>query len=91
MALAVMDTLRFELGFNIPKDVSLISYDDVPAAAWPAYNLTTVRQQVNQMVQETVRILMEQIAGNSLQSQRISIGSPIIVRGTARIPKGWQP
>ncbi|MDC1507582.1 substrate-binding domain-containing protein, partial [Oceanospirillaceae bacterium] len=91
MAFAVMDTLRFELGFNIPKDVSLISYDDVPAAAWPAYNLTTVRQRVNQMVQETVRILMEQIAGNSLQSQRISIGSPIIVRGTARIPKGWQP
>jgi hypothetical protein len=35
--------------------------------------------------------LMEQIEGNSLQSQRISIGSPIIVRGTARIPKGWQP
>ena len=29
MAFAVMDTLRFELGFNIPKDVSLISYDDV--------------------------------------------------------------
>ena len=90
MAFAVMDTLRFELGFNIPKDVSLISYDDVPAAAWPAYNLTTVRQKVNQMVQETVRILMEQIEGNSLQSQRISIGSPIILRGTARIPKGWQ-
>jgi DNA-binding LacI/PurR family transcriptional regulator len=91
MAFAVMDTLRFELGFNIPEDVSLISYDDVPAAAWPAYNITTIRQRVNQMVQETVRILMEQIEGNSSQSQRISIDSPIILRGSARIPKGWQP
>lgn len=89
MAFAVMDTLRFELGLRVPEDVSVISYDDVPAAAWPAYNLTTVRQRVNQMVQETVRILMEQIHGDGLQSQQIAIGSPIIVRGSARIPKGW--
>lgn len=89
MAFAVMDTLRFELGLRIPEDISVISYDDVPAAAWPAYNLTTVRQRAEQMVQETVRILMEQIHGNGLQSQQISIGSPIIVRGSARIPEGW--
>jgi DNA-binding LacI/PurR family transcriptional regulator len=89
MAFAVMDTLRFELGLRIPEDVSVISYDDVPAAAWPAYNLTTVRQRANQMVQETVRILMEQIHSDGLQSQQIAIGSPIIVRGSARIPEGW--
>ena len=89
MAFAVMDTLRFELGLRVPEDVSVISYDDVPAAAWLAYNLTTVRQCAGQMVQETVRILMEQIHSNGLQSQQIAIGSPIIVRGSARIPEGW--
>ena len=67
----------------------MISYDDVPAAAWPAYNLTTVRQRANQMVRETVRILMEQILGDGLQGQQIAIGSPVIVRGSARIPEGW--
>ena len=89
MAFAVMDTLRFELGLRVPEDVSVISYDDVPAAAWPAYNLTTVRQRADQMVQETVRILMEQIHGDGLQSQQIAIGSPVILRGSARIPEGW--
>ena len=89
MAFAVMDTLRFELGLRIPEDVSVISYDDVPAAAWPAYNLTTVRQCADQMVQETVRILLEQIHGNGLQSQQLAIGSPIIVRGSSRTPEGW--
>jgi DNA-binding LacI/PurR family transcriptional regulator len=89
MAFAVMDTLRFELGLRVPEDVSVISYDDVPAASWPAYNLTTVRQRAGQMVQETVRILMEQIHGDGLQSQQIAIGSPVIVRGSARIPEGW--
>lgn len=89
MAFAVMDTLRFGLGVKVPEEVSVISYDDVPAAAWPAYNLTTVRQRANRMVQETVRILMEQIHGDGLQGQQIAIGSPIIVRGSARIPEGW--
>jgi DNA-binding LacI/PurR family transcriptional regulator len=89
MAFAVMDTLRFELGLRIPEDVSVISYDDVPAAAWPAYNLTTVRQCADQMVQETVRILMEQIHSDGMQGQQVAIGSPIIVRGSARIPEGW--
>lgn len=90
MAFAVMDTLRFELGLRIPEDVSVISYDDVPAAAWPAYNLTTVRQCADQMVQETVRILMEQIHSDGMQGQQVAIGSPIIVRGSARIPEGWE-
>ena len=40
MAFAVMDTLRSELGLSIPKDASVIGYDDVPASAWPAYSQT---------------------------------------------------
>jgi hypothetical protein len=41
------------------------------------------------MVQETVRILMEQIHSDGMQGQQVAIGSPIIVRGSARIPEGW--
>ena len=89
MAFAVMDTLRFELGLRIPEDVSVVGYDDVPAASWLAYNLTTVRQRANQMVQETVRILLDQVEGNGDQDQHIAIGSPLIVRGSARKPKGY--
>jgi DNA-binding LacI/PurR family transcriptional regulator len=90
MALAVMDTLRFELGLDVPGDVSVIGYDDVPAASWPAYNLTTVRQPANRMVAKTVSILLDQIEKNLNEPHRIAIDGPLILRGSALIPEGWQ-
>lgn len=89
MALAVMDTLRFELGLKVPEDVSVVGYDDVPAAGWPAYNLTTVRQPANRMVANTVEILLDQIENESSETRRIAIDGPLIVRGSAKTPEGW--
>lgn len=83
MAFAVMDTIRFELGLRIPEDVAIVGYDDVPLAQWASYDLTTVRQPVNQMVQSTIDILLRQIDDGDILPQRIEIDGPIMVRGSA--------
>ncbi len=90
MAISVMDTLRFELGLNVPGDVSVIGYDDVAVASWPAYNLTTIRQPANRMVAETVDILLSKIEDPDVSPRRVEIEGPLIVRGSARIPEGWK-
>ena len=87
MAMAVMDTLRFDMGLNVPGDVCVVGYDDVPAAAWPAYNLTTVRQPANRMVAETVNILLAQMGGAETGPKRVEIDGPLILRGSTRLPK----
>ena len=87
MAFAVMDTLRFELGIAVPEQVSVIGYDDVPAASWPSYDLTTVRQPTNQMVTATVDLLLAQVENtdiSSTTSRQIKIDGPLIIRGSAR-------
>ena len=90
MAFAVMDVLRFELGLRIPEDVSVVGYDDVPPAAWRAYNLTTIRQRANLMVAETVRAMFEQIDTPDTASPcHVQIEAPLILRGSARIPDDW--
>ncbi|MGX9357258.1 LacI family DNA-binding transcriptional regulator [Roseobacteraceae bacterium S113] len=89
MAFAVMDVLRGELGLSVPEDVSVIGYDDVPPAAWSAYDLTTLRQRANAMVQETVDLLMQKIETPGIAPRAIALPSPLIIRGSARIPKGW--
>ena len=89
MAFAVMDVLRSELGLRIPQDVSVVGYDDVPLADWPAYDLTTLRQPLNRMVEATVDTLLGQIEHPHRPTQKIEIAGPLIVRSSARIPKGW--
>ena len=87
MAFAVIDTIR-SLGFTVPGDVSVIGYDDVPLAAWPAYDLTTVRQPVNRMVEVAVSTLLSQIGGTGAYTQTIEIEGPLIQRGSSKPPKG---
>lgn len=91
MAFTAMDVIRHELGLRVPEDVSVVSYDDVPPAAWRGYDLTTVRQRANAMVAETVDALMEHIQSPETASPRqVAIQGPLVVRSSARIPKGWK-
>lgn len=56
MALGAMDAVR-EAEFTVPDDISIVGFDDIPAAAWPAYSLTTVRQPIEQMVDTAVSLI----------------------------------
>jgi DNA-binding LacI/PurR family transcriptional regulator len=60
MALAVMDTLRFELGLKCPEEVGIVGFHDIAQASWPTYLLTTFRQDLDTMVDATVKILLRQ-------------------------------
>ncbi|MBO9465642.1 LacI family DNA-binding transcriptional regulator [Tropicibacter sp. R15_0] len=89
MAFAVIDTLRAR-GIEVGKEISVIGYDDVPMASWGAYDLTTIRQPVNRMVDATVSALMQHIDNpNTAAPRREAIEGPLIVRRSARKPKGW--
>jgi|SRR5579871_16464 DNA-binding LacI/PurR family transcriptional regulator len=93
MAMGAMDTLRFEYGLRIPDDLMVAGFDDIPDAARPSYNLTTVRQPIDRMVKETLSILHLEDPHRPIER---GIDRPIqgelIWRGTipqpTRLPKG---
>ena len=90
MAIVAMDVIRYDLGLSVPDDVSVVGYDDVPPAAWRAYDLTTIRQRANTMVKETINALLEKIEEpNDVIARRITIDGPLIVRSSARVPAHW--
>lgn len=83
MAIAALDVLRQELGLSVPQDVAVVGFDDVPQAAWGAYRLTTIRQQVEPMVDATVALLREQMHAE-LQPRDIVVPCSLIERATVR-------
>ena len=87
MALGLMDVARREFGLEIPRDLSVVGFDDVPMAAWASYELTTVRQRVNTMVEIAADILLDRkLHANKRAIARLVPGE-LVVRKSARLPQ----
>lgn len=84
MAFAVMDVLRDELGCDVPKDISIVGYDDVPEAGWGGYALSTVEQPSLAMVAATVDILLDQIERREVARRAAVLPARLVVRRSAR-------
>lgn len=57
LALGFMDVARMEFRLNIPNDLCIAGFDDIPQAAWLGYNLTTFRQPIGEIVDHIVGII----------------------------------
>jgi DNA-binding LacI/PurR family transcriptional regulator len=83
MALAALDVIRHEFHLRVPDDVAVVGFDDLPQAAWPSFNLSTIRQPINQMVSAAVAELIAAIEG-STDVRKIRIPPTPIIRGTTK-------
>jgi len=84
MALVVMDVFRFELGLTIPDDIGVVGYDDVPPSRLASYDLTTVSQPAEQMVQETVMLIMQYMQGKPIKQNEIKLAGQLIIRSSTQ-------
>ena len=75
MALGLMHAVR-DAGLEIPRDVSIIGFDDIPEAAhfWPP--LTTVRQDFAELGRRCVALLLGDIERSSRTTRRARPSSP---------------
>lgn len=89
MAFGLMDVARREFGLEIPRDLSVVGFDDVPMAAWASYELTTVRQRVDTMVELATDILLAGKAQTSRGPLARVVPGELIVRGSARFPERY--
>jgi len=69
-----------EAGLRVPKDISIVGFDDIPAAAFANPRLTTVRQPLVRMGQIAARTLIEQIEGRGEYLPEIAIEPEFVVR-----------
>ncbi len=86
IAFGVMRALK-EKGVNIPKDVSIIGFDDMPFCEITSPRLTTVKVFKQEMGSTAVKRLMSLMTEGSGPSQKIQINTELIVRDSVRDQK----
>ncbi len=69
-----------EQGLRVPQDVSVMGFDDIPAAAFYTPSLTTVRQPLNRMGEVAAQSLLERIEGKKEYPSEIAIEPELVVR-----------
>jgi len=72
----------YRKGIRVPDDVSLVGFDDLPGSAYTTPPLTTIRQPLYVIGQETVNVLLRLINGEDVESSIPPV--ELIVRETTR-------
>ncbi len=86
IAFAVVNGLK-AIGLRAPDDLWIAGFDGVEMSGWDVFDLTTMSQPLDRMVQEAVTVLLEMIGDSSLEPQEIRCPTTLIVRGsTAHMP-----
>jgi LacI family transcriptional regulator len=84
-AIAAMEAAR-TLGLEVPRDLSLIGFDNVPESALCEPPLTTIEQPIQQMGFEAVELLIGLVEKRpDLATQRL-LPTKLIVRGSCSAP-----
>jgi DNA-binding LacI/PurR family transcriptional regulator len=65
MALGALDGLRSGLKLDVPEDVMVAGFDDVPEASWTSYGLTTIVQDCRMMVADAMDALQSMMMDGS--------------------------
>ncbi|GAA2650221.1 LacI family DNA-binding transcriptional regulator [Streptomyces lunalinharesii] len=87
MALGAIRAAR-QRGLDVPREVSVVGFDDSPLIAFTDPPLTTIRQPVQAMGQAAVRALLEEIGGTPAPHSEFVFHPELVVRGsTASAPK----
>ena len=68
-------------GLRVPEDLSVVGFDDIPAAAWTNPPLTTVRQPIVEKGRLAARILIQWMKGKRLDSPR-PLATTLVVRSS---------
>ncbi len=81
MALGAIRTLRHR-GMEVPKDCSIVGYDDSPLMAFTDPPLTTVRQAVGPMATAAVQALVDEINGTRAPRDEFLFRPELVVRAS---------
>ncbi len=81
MAIAAMQAIK-DSGRRVPQDVAVIGFDDLPTALESRPTLSTVRQPIEAMGREMVRLVLQQISDPDSAANEVVFATELVLRGS---------
>ncbi|WP_204032273.1 LacI family DNA-binding transcriptional regulator [Micromonospora qiuiae] len=85
-AMGVLRAAR-QLGLDVPADLSVVGYDNLPVSAWIGPALTTVNQPLRDMAGTATQMLLDLARGVALPTSRIDLVAELVVRESTAPPR----
>lgn len=85
MALEII-AMVLEKGLKIPQDISIIGFDDNPAAIYGPVGLTTVKQPLFQMAEDAVKYLNAVVSGKRKTAVKDVLKPQLVIRESCSHP-----
>jgi LacI family xylobiose transport system transcriptional regulator len=84
-ALGVIDAAR-TLGLRVPRDLSIVGYDDLQLAQWSSPALTTIHQPLTAMAEEAARLVVRMSTTPLESIPRMDLATRLVVRESTAKP-----
>ncbi len=76
-----------EKGLKVPEDISIIGFDDNPACLYAPVSLTTIRQPLFNMAEDSVKTLITMIEEDLNEPKHELLEPELVVRESCSAPK----
>jgi len=80
-----------DLGLNVPRDVSVIGFDDIKISAFNNPSLTTIRQPLTNMGRIAAQCLLNRLNGSEPFRKQITVEPELMVRESTCVLEGKDP
>ncbi len=87
IAFGVIDGLR-TAGVAVPDDVSVTGFDGLAQAAWRAYDLTTIEQPLDDLVESAISVVMDAVSGDARDRAGRVVPGALRIRSTVADRRG---
>lgn len=83
MAISLINALE-EVNINVPNDISVIGFDNIPTSQWLSVPLTTIDCDFKQLANNAIHLLVQEIAQAENCTKRVSLRVNLIERESVK-------
>ena len=83
LAIGALDACT-ESGRSVPGDIGILGFNDIAMASWAAYDLSTIRQPIAEIILAAVELAIQLVEDHNLKPEVKRFTCEVALRGTLR-------